>query len=61
MWFLALIVSIVLARVMRGCAKYAVLAGLLAWISWKDPVLAGKLSDLGQQAFHALREWILTL
>jgi hypothetical protein len=60
MFFAAILISVFLARCFRGCAKYVVIAILLAVIANKDPVLWSKLSQLFNEAWHAVREWIVS-
>ena len=59
MLFLAVLISVFVSQCLRGCAKYIVVALILAAISWKDPVLFEKLSELVNSAWHAFREWIV--
>jgi hypothetical protein len=61
MFFAAIIISTIVAGLVRGCAKYFVIVALFAFVAYKDPVLAQKVSELFNQAVHELREWIVSL
>jgi hypothetical protein len=59
MLFVAVLIAVFVSQCLRGCAKYIVVALILAAISWKDPVMFSKLNELANSAWHALREWIV--
>jgi len=59
-FFLALILSGLVFRCLRGCTKWLVIGGVLAFIANRDPVLWSKCVDLAEQGFHALREWVIS-
>ena len=59
-FFLAMILSGLVFRCLRGCLKYGVIAGILAFVAYKDPVLWSKCLQLTEQCFHALREWVIS-
>jgi hypothetical protein len=61
MLFAAILIAAFLGRFCRGCVKWLVLAGLLALVANRDPVLWSKLAELFDSAFHDFREWILRL
>jgi hypothetical protein len=59
-FFLAMLLSGLCFRCLRGCLKYGVIAGVLCFVAYKDPVLAQKVSQLSIEAWKALREWIVS-
>jgi hypothetical protein len=61
MFFAALILSLIIGRVLRGCLKWLLLAGLIALVANRDPVLWSKCAELFNEVLHSVREWILTL
>jgi hypothetical protein len=61
MFFAALIMSLLLGRMFRGCLKYALLAAFLVWLSRTDPVLSHRIWDLLERGWEELREFILSL
>jgi hypothetical protein len=61
MLFFAILIAAFLGKMTRGCLKYAILAGLISWVAYKDPVLADKFSQLFHEAWGALREFLLGL
>jgi hypothetical protein len=61
MLFAAVIIAVFLARCFRWFAKVVLLAGLLAWVAYKDTALSAKLSELLQDGLHAMRNWIMDL
>ena len=61
MFFAALILSMVIGRVLRGCLKWLLLAALLAWIAKTDPVLSDRIWVLLSEAWRSAREFILSL
>jgi len=59
-FFLAMILSGLCWRCLRGCLKWCAIAGVLAFVAYKDPVLWSKCLQLAEQGLHALREWVLS-
>jgi hypothetical protein len=60
-FFLMTVLAGLVLGVVRGCAKWIVLATVLSLICVGDPVLWVKLTELAGDVYHALREWILNL
>jgi hypothetical protein len=60
-YLLMVFLSMLVARSLRGCLKWIVLAGLVAVVCNRDPVLASKLWDLLSEAAAKLREFVMEL
>jgi hypothetical protein len=57
----AILLSMLVRSLFRGCLKWFVLLGLLAVIANRDPALAAKLWTLASQTFEQVREFIMSL
>jgi len=61
MLFAALIISLVLARLLRGCVKWVIVAALIAFVANRDPILASKVWGLASEGWQALRNFVMDL